>query len=404
MDTKQRKRPGDTPKRQRPAPQSRRPAPSERRQGDVHNPRNPQNQADLRKRAEAKKRAEAQKQAEARQRAEAQKRAEERKQTEARREAEAKKRAQYTPEAVKRAKLRRKSAERTKERLKRAVSSRRAPAVVYTDPKPLNRRQLILQLVTVLAVVLALIVGISIFFKVGEVRVYGNNAYSAWAIREASGIEDGENLLTLGTTSACGKIKQALPYVDTVRIGIKLPDTVNIYIKEHEVVYAIKSSDGTWWLMTSEGKIVEQTDGGTAGNHTQILGVVLDAPEVGQQANPLDEAAPVVTETVPEGETQPPAPPVVSGRERLDAVLAILSSMELNDIVGKAANVNVSNLSQIELWYGNRYQVKLGDTSQLDYKITCMKQSIEQLQDYQMGVLDISFTTWPDQCVYTPFE
>ena len=81
----------------------------------------------------------------------------------------------------------------------------------------------------------------------------------------------------------------------------------------------------------------------------------------------------------------------------------ILQALEMNDIVGDAASVDVSQLQDIILWYGSRYQVNLGDSSRLDYKIACMNDVILQLSDFQSGILDISFTIWLDKVGYTPF-
>ena len=141
-----------------------------------------------------------------------------------------------------------------------------------------------LQLIVVMAVVISISLGLSVFFKVEKVMVYGNKAYSAWAVQEASGIEGGEKLLTFGNIRACGKIKASLPYVKTVRIGINLPDTVNIYLTEYDVVYAIQDQNSGWWLMTSDGRVIQQTDSGTASSYTKVLGVKLDNPAEGQQA------------------------------------------------------------------------------------------------------------------------
>ena len=35
--------------------------------------------------------------------------------------------------------------------------------------------------------------------------------------------------------------------------------------------------------------------------------------------------------------------------------------------------------------------------------VDCMNDAILQMSDYQSGVLDISFTIWPNQVGYTPF-
>ena len=84
------------------------------------------------------------------------------------------------------------------------------------------------------------------------------------------------------------------------------------------------------------------------------------------------------------------------------AALLILGKLEENDIVGAVATVNVANLYNLELQYGQRYQVKLGDTSNMDRKISEMKASVMQLNDYQTGILDVSYTTYAEGPFYTP--
>lgn len=309
------------------------------------------------------------------------------------------------PAAVRRTQQRRRSAARTQERRKQAQRRSRAPKVVYTQPRPFQARKLLLQLGIVAAVVAAVMLGLSLFFRVEQVVVYGNKAYSAWTILETSGIETGERLLSINNARACGKIK-TLPYVDKVRIGINLPDTVNIYIEEFDVVYAIQSQNDIWWLITSGGRVVEQTDSGTAGNYTKVLGVKLDSPVVGEDAVAYEE---VLNQTDTTGATDPSGiatePPVtVTGADQLRTALTILDTLEANDLVGTAASVDVSNTSDIELWYGTRYQVRLGTIDRIDYKISCMKQAVAQQSEYETGILDVSFTSWEDQVGYTPFQ
>lgn len=292
---------------------------------------------------------------------------------------------------------------------KRRVSKPKAPMrpVVYTQPKVFNRNRLVIQLVSIVAMVLAVVLCLSIFFRVETITVSGANAYSAWAIREASGIQEGDYLLTFGKARACAKIKAELPYVDTVRIGIKLPDTVNIVIEEIDVVYAIQDIDGIWWLMTSEGKIMEQTDTAGASAYTKVVGVKLASPEKDKQAvafQNLIQEPQETDESLPAGEPQAPTPIVVTEQQKLSAALDILQALELNEIVGEAASVDVSDLTRIVLWYGTRYQVNLGENVNMDYKIACLKYTVSTLTDYDSGELDISFTTWPDKVTYTPFE
>ena len=294
---------------------------------------------------------------------------------------------------------------------------RKSPDVVYTQPKVFQRNRFLLHLATVAAVVLALTLGMSIFFKVENVAVAGTQKYTPWDIREASGIQEGENLLTLNEAMVAGKIKTQLPYVDTVRLGIKLPDTVNIEITELDVVYAIQATDASWWLMTSTGRLVEATTNVQADSYTKILGVQIEGPQAGAQAAaaqpvPETEEPTDTAETEPqEGETAateaPTAPPIlpvtVLASEQLDMAVTILQYLEDNSVLGGVDYVDVTDLYDLQLRYEDRYQVLLGDGTQMGVKIKGMKQAINQMTDYQRGDLDVSFTTFPDQVVYTPF-
>lgn len=287
------------------------------------------------------------------------------------------------------------------EKKRKQAERLKTPAVIYTQPTSFNSRRLAVQLTTILAVVLALVLGMSVFFRVETISVVGADVYGEGRVREESGIKLGANLLTFGRTKACGQIIANLPYVKSARIGIKLPDTVIIEIEEAAVVYSIQDQDGVWWLINSDGKVVEQTNAQTAKGYTQVLGVTLNMPQPGEPGMATEE---VSTQTDEAGET---VPVLITGAQRLNTALTILQALELNDIVGDAASVDVSQLQDIILWYGSQYQVNLGSVSNskydIPYKIAYMKSAISQMSDYQTGILDVSFTTWPDQIGYTPF-
>ena len=287
--------------------------------------------------------------------------------------------------------------------------------IVYTPAKHFDRFRFFLRLVTVVAVVLALTLGMAIFFKVEVVTVSGMEKYTAWDVREASGIQDGENLLTLNKAKAGGKITTALPYVDTVKIRIKLPDTVNIEITELDVVYAIEDTVGGWWLMDADGILVEETTSLAAEGYTYISGVKVNPSEAGlpavaaevettadeeteeEETTPAEDAT---QETLPESEE----PVTVYAGEQLSMAVTVLRAMETCNIIGKVTVVDVSDPYNLRLWYEDRYEVIVGDTSRLEYKLSAMENAASQMTDYQRGTLDVSFTQWPDMVGYTPFE
>ena len=291
-----------------------------------------------------------------------------------------------------------KTATKQTRRQRKPSTNRPSADVVYTQPGPFNIERFLLHLATAVAVVLALLFGMSIFFKVDTVTVTGNEKYTAWDVMEASGIQKGDSLLTLNEAKINSHVIDRLPYVNKVRVGIKLPDTVKIEIVELDVAYAIEADDGSWWFMGVDGRIVEKTNSADAELHTKILGVKITAPEVGQK---VQAAQPVSEETTPEGDT---IPVVIQASQQLDVAVSIVQYLETCGVLGEVASVDVGDLSDIELWYGERYQVTLGDSTQLSKKISSMKAAIDKMDDYQKGILDVSFTTWPDQPGYTPFK
>ena len=293
---------------------------------------------------------------------------------------------------------------KTEQKIKRKTGQQRRPVkkrvdekpeIIYEPAKPLTRRRLLIQLATAAAVVLALVFGLSIFFKVDTITVSGADKYSAWTVTEASGIRKGDSLLSFGEAAACGRIRTQLPYVKSVRIGIKLPDTVNIEIEESSMTYAIEAEDDTYWLMTAEGKIIEQIPRNTEQKLTRIEGVQLAAP-VGEQA---EAAVGEALEDLPENEA-------LAGlaAKRLEILLELLQNLEKNEILGQVDSINVEKPEDLRLHYEGRYDVRLGSAEQLAKKVKSMRLAIDQMSRYQTGTLDISFTTWPDEVAFTPAE
>ncbi len=275
--------------------------------------------------------------------------------------------------------------------------------IQYTPAKPFNRNRFLLHLATVVAVVLALVFGMSVFFKTGQVVVSGAEKYTPWEVKEAAGIQDGDALLTLSEAKITAKIRQKLPYVGDVRVRIKLPNTVKIEIKELEVFYAIEDSGAGWWLMDAAGRIIDTTNAAAAKDYTRILGVQIETPEVGKQAV---AAEPDAEQDETQAETDPvvptlPAPPAA---DKLSAAITILTALEKNGVMGMVETVDVTETGELMLGYDNRYQVRLGDTSRMEYKIAAMKTAIQKMGQYQSGYLDASFTIWPNDVGYKHFD
>ena len=276
------------------------------------------------------------------------------------------------------------------------------PEVTYSMPEPFTKRGFLIKLASVAAVVVAVLLCLSLFFRVEEVVVSGADKYTPWMIKEASGISDGDSLLSVSDARVAGKIRLALPYVDEVRVGIKLPGTVHIEITELETTYAIEATDGSWWLITSDGRVVERIQTTAAAAYTRIYGVQVANPKEEQVVQAAEEAA---QETQPTDETGDgvtlPTVAKITGAMRLDTVITILTALEDNGVIGQIASLDVSNLNDITMQYGQRLHVVLGTSENLAYKVQYMALAVVQIEEYQTGELDVSFK-YSDKALLNP--
>ena len=136
------------------------------------------------------------------------------------------------------------------------------------------------KLLSVLLICAAILVAMTLFFRVDEIVVTGQKRYTAEEIRAASGVELGSNLYVLNKYDIVRAILGELPYIEDIRINRKLPDTLLIEVHESGRPFALVQ-EGSAWLVSSGGKIVEQLPEKETGQYGRISGCELLAPSVG---------------------------------------------------------------------------------------------------------------------------
>ena len=305
------------------------------------------------------------------------------------------------------------------------------------------------KLIIMAAVVAAVVFGVAIFFKVNTVEVQGNTIYSAAEIASASGIQKGDNLFTLNKEAAAGSIKASLPYVETVSVIRFLPDKVVIEVKESDATFAVQSDTNTTWLINSVGKALEQVSDSSvspaqAADPAQIPADAESSPDAqpsgGESVQPdentnADAENPSAEPQTPDAEqpaqnpaeqtgaengaaadepqdtsaqrqtntpprilgvivTGPRAGAVVTATEpaKLDAALSVIAALDGTGILDHIVSINVEKEYDIVLQYDERYEIKLGGTEDLAYKINYLTVILDKLSDFQAGTIDLTFT------------
>lgn len=265
----------------------------------------------------------------------------------------------------------------------------------------LNRSGFRIKLLTMLGVAAAVILGFIIFFKIQTIRVAyeldgvqmdeeqlrqtltdtENRYYSAEEIANASGIQIGDNLLTLNKAEIAARIKSALPYINQVQVKRTLPNTVTLIVTEFEVTYAISDSAGGCWLINCDGTVLESSATNDNKEHMTIQGLTIQPPQIGQIIEPAGAEGADQTE--------------LSAKK--DALLLVLHALEAAPEISKQmVTCDLSASYDIVLWYGTQYEIHLGTTDEIAYKLAYFKGMLEEFskknQTYLSGVIDITFS------------
>ena len=225
------------------------------------------------------------------------------------------------------------------------------------------------------AVVAAFVLSMVIFFRVRDIQVTGSTYYTAEEVIAACGITKGDNLLTISRGKAAGSVIAALPYVKSVQVTRHLPDTMELTVTEYDVTYAVQDTADGYWLVTSDGKITEQADAKEAKNHILVSGFKITSPAVGAQ----------LAVAVAEGQE-------AAGEGQLAAMTSLLQELESSDLTKQVASVEIPASYELAFWYGSQYYVKLGNKDDLPYKLEYLKEVLKNLEDYQSGTIDLSFS------------
>ena len=164
------------------------------------------------------------------------------------------------------------------------------------------------------------ILSVTVFFNAETILVEGNNRYTAEEILEVGGLEIGQNLFRLDKFKVIDQM-ESLPYVKTVEIDRKLPNTLSIKVIENQPVVWLQTDTGAA-LLNEEYRVLELLT---------LPSELLPTEDPEEQEEPKEE--PSDEEQEPDGEQEPveEKPSPVDGIPRLTQIVAT----EL--VVGKTA-------------------------------------------------------------------
>lgn len=213
-----------------------------------------------------------------------------------------------------------------------------------------------------------------LFFQVEEIEVHGSTKYSKEQILSVANVSSDANLITLRASRIADKLEENLPYVNHVTVRRQLPSVLHIVVEECVPVARIQSG-GTWWILASNGKVLEEVEESIASKYTQVVGITLFSPKVGEFAEASEEES-----------------------RRLLGLYGLLSALDKKEIASDVQWIDLSADIEIEMDYIGKFIVKLpvntesrevyGD-SKYDRKIEILKLVVDHLDETDRGVIDL---------------
>lgn len=236
-------------------------------------------------------------------------------------------------------------------------------------PRPNQRthkRSALYAPISFLLICLALVFGMSVFFRVTTIAVEGNARYSPEEIISASGIEKGDNLFFINQFTAVSRIYSKLPFVEKATINRGLPNRLTIVVAESQAIAYVTAEDGIW-AIDRGCKLLSKVEGDALRGLIRVEGIAAIAPEAGK--------------TIEAGEAESP---------KVTYLAAILRQIDGLGLRGDVSYVDINGIANPYFDYLGRFKVRLGSNENLEYKFQCLLSAVAELSDGDRGTLDLS--------------
>ena len=223
------------------------------------------------------------------------------------------------------------------------------------------------KLLSVLVICTAILAAMTLFFRVGSIVVTGQKRYTAEEIQAASGVELGSNMYLLNKFDVVRAITGELPYIEDIRINRKLPDTLLIEVRESGRPFALVQ-DGSAWLVSAGGKLVDQIPEREAGQYGRSTGCLLLAPSVG---TPLALATEYAAQQ--------------------SSLLDLLAALDSAGLTENVDAIRLDDLSDSKMDYIGRFTVRMAYGADYGFELKKLTLTLEdeKIQSNMTGTIDL---------------
>lgn len=255
------------------------------------------------------------------------------------------------------------------ESIRNSRNNKRLLNELNSKKKPLSKKQrkfknVFMAVSVALGVfVVGFVLSLTVLFRCEKIIVEGVTRYDEKDIISASSLDYGQNIFIADRAKASEKIEEKYPYIEEAEIHLSIPNALKIKVTEATPKYYIQ--DGTrYYIISKNSKLLEEVIERDQDIPT-IIGCKLKNPKVGETVD-------------------------VENKKVITVLNEVADSMTANAVTG-IKEINLSDMSNIELNYQNRITIVIGMPDDINYKIrTAMTIIYTKLSEADNGRLNCS--------------
>lgn len=232
-----------------------------------------------------------------------------------------------------------------------------------------RRRKMKKHLISILLALVILCVGLvlvfSLFFKINTVTISGDKVYSQKMVTEKSGIVIGENLFKVNEEKLSEKLSKDLPYIKSVTVERKLPDTIIINVKAAKEVAAVTTKKG-FVLLDETGKVLDKNASILKENVAVVKNVKLKEYIEGEKV-------------------------VLTDDKKTETLIKVFEAIKNTDIQ-LLTEIDLKNVNDIKIKYDDRITFAVGSITNIETKLARGMAALEkenEINAYSEGTLDL---------------
>ncbi|MBQ9545094.1 MAG: FtsQ-type POTRA domain-containing protein [Clostridia bacterium] len=205
--------------------------------------------------------------------------------------------------------------------------------------------------------------------KVGEIGISPTELYDPQDIVEVTGIKIGDNLFSFSSAAAEKNIAQNFPYLDKISVRRVLPSGVSISFEHNMGTMAIRLGDDYYAIdddQTVLKKCEAPDDGGV--HRITVISDRISRCVVGEKM-------------------------VYNDDNLFSMVDDICRAVDANGVLDKISFIDLTDTFDVTMDYDSRFEIKLGNTENMNYKIAMIVKVVAQLYPDDTGQIDVRETS-----------